>query len=112
MLREDMTHPKEGRRRTDRIATFFLFIAGTVFITSAIGHALVTGARSWGLVEGRADWADALMSLFYVLAASECYTTNITSWAGKILQATFSRLTGDIKVVIEENESEEESEAR
>lgn len=106
MLPEEMSHPREGRRRTDRLATILLFTAGAVFVAAAVGHALVTGARSWGLVSGSAEWTDALMSLFYILAAAECFTTNITVWAGKVLQAVFGRLTGQINVVVSDKEKE------
>lgn len=94
MLPPDMRHPKQGRRKLDFAATIMLFIAGTVLLAAGVGHALATGAKSYGFVDGSAEWTDALMSLFYILAASECFTANITVWAGEVLRGLGQRIAG------------------
>lgn len=96
MLPKDKTHPRQGNRRRDGAAAFLLFIGGAAFLVFSIALAGATAAKELKIFgqTGEATWNAALMSFFYVLCASECFTTNITKYAGDVLRSLAERFSG------------------
>lgn len=96
MLGKNMHHPRQGRRVLDQAANFFLFIAGIGFL--ALGLAVGGGAvaKELTVIEGEPSWRAALMSFFFVLAASECFTANITRWSGEFMRMMAKKIADKV----------------
>ncbi len=95
MLRREQTHPRQAEGLRARLANWLLFFGGVAFLAFALVMAGGPAAKEIGLVEGEPNWRAAWMSLFFVLCASECFTTNITKWAGDVLRGIAGKIGGN-----------------
>lgn len=64
-----------------------MFVGGLVFLGAGVSIAVAMAGKEFGLIEGEPGVRSALLSLFFALSAAECFTTNITRWAGEVLRA-------------------------